>query len=179
LLNALDAGRLASTIKESRMAINVPGGAPTGGPRLEWDGKRTQVERIQLPFQVIETVNEPREKDLFSAQAAQQALATGWRNKLIWGDNKLVCASLLKDFEGKIDLIYIDPPFDTGDDFSFRVSIGDEPITKLPSIIEVKAYNDMWASVGSYLQMMYDRLVLFRELLTDRGSIFVCIAIGG
>src|SRR5689334_16675191 len=83
--------------------------------------------------------------------------ATGASNRLAQhahlGRQQARVCSLLKDFEGKIDLIYIDPPFDTGDDFSFRVSIGDEPITKLPSIIEVKAYNDMWASVGSYLQM--------------------------
>ncbi|MGH2363556.1 MAG: hypothetical protein ACRDHX_02760, partial [Chloroflexota bacterium] len=56
----------------------------TTGPHLEWEGKRTQVDRIELPFQRIETVNEPREKDLFSSAAAAQALSTGWRNKLIW-----------------------------------------------------------------------------------------------
>ncbi|HEY8692066.1 MAG TPA: hypothetical protein VIR57_04925, partial [Chloroflexota bacterium] len=64
------------------MAVEASSRTSNTGPRLKWDGKRTQVERIQLPFQIIETVNEPREKDLFSAHAAQQALASGW---LIWG----------------------------------------------------------------------------------------------
>ncbi|MGH2365143.1 MAG: hypothetical protein ACRDHX_10910, partial [Chloroflexota bacterium] len=127
------------------MALDVTRASATTGPHLEWEGKRTQVDRIELPFQRIETVNEPREKDLFSSAAAAQALSTGWRNKLIWGDNKLVCSSLLEEFEGKVDLIYIDPPFDTGDDFSFRGTVGDEPVTKAPSIIEVKAYRDYWA----------------------------------
>jgi len=129
---------------------------------------------VELPFQVIETVNEPREKDLFSAQAAQQALAKGWRNKLIWGDNKLVCASLLEEFEGKVDLIYIDPPFDTGDDFSFRVSIGDQEVEKQPSIFETKAYYDTWGrGAESYLQMLYERLVLISELLAPHGTVYV------
>lgn len=92
-----------------------------------------------------------------------------WRNKLIWGDNKYVLASLLEEgFAGRINLIYIDPPFDTGDDFSFRVKIGDEELVKQPSIIEQKAYNDTWGKgTASYLQMMYERLVLMRELLAS------------
>jgi adenine-specific DNA-methyltransferase len=145
---------------------------------LVWAGKRTQVDRVALPFQRVETVNAPRGADLFSL--GQQS--DGWRNRLIWGDNKLVMASLLKGDEaagieplaGKIDLIPIDPPFDTGADFSFRTQLGDEAVEKEPSVIEQFAYRDTWGrSPDSYLQMMYERLVLMRELLSPTGSIYV------
>jgi DNA modification methylase len=97
-----------------------------------------------------------------------------WRNMLIWGDNKVVMSSLLPRFAGKINLIYIDPPFATGQDFSFRVRVGDEEFVKEPSIIEEKAYRDTWGrGLDSYLQMMYERLVLMRELLAEDGSICV------
>ncbi len=90
---------------------------------LVWPGKRTEVERVRLPFQVIERVNDVR-----GSEGVQGGLLTsesqlpawwpdGWHNKLIWGDNKYVLSSLLDEFAGKIDLIYIDPPFDTGDGF--------------------------------------------------------------
>jgi adenine specific DNA methylase Mod len=84
--------------------------------RLEWDGKPTQVERISLPFQTVETINESRatrERDEGSLLGGGER-DTSWRNQLIWGDNKLVMSSLLKEYAGQIKLIYIDPPFDTG-----------------------------------------------------------------
>jgi len=159
------------------------------GTELVWEGKRTQVERIPLPFQVIETINQSRATreqtpllaglgllppPLFEGVASNEDV---WRNKLIWGDNKYILASLLEEgFAGKLNLIYIDPPFDTGDDFSFKVKIGDEELVKQPSIIEQKAYNDTWGKRGEihkYLQMMYERLVLMRELLAENGSIYV------
>ena len=95
--------------------------------RLEWDGKPERVERVHLPFQTVETINESRatrERDtgaLFGSDLPQAAD----RNQLIWGDNKLVLSSLLADFAGQADLIYIDPPFATGADFSHHVSVGD------------------------------------------------------
>ena len=155
------------------------------GTELVWEGKRTQVERVPLPFQVIETINQSRATreqtpllaglpapPLFEGVASDKDV---WRNKLIWGDNKYILASLLEEgFAGKLNLIYIDPPFDTGDDFSFRVKIGDEELVKQPSIIEQKAYNDTWGKgTDSYLQMMYERLVLMRDLLANNGSIYV------
>jgi len=146
---------------------------------LYWEGKRTDVERISLPFQVIETVNESRatrEKEKGTFFEGQQKTDTSWRNKLIWGDNKYVMSSLLDEFAGGIDLIYIDPPFATGADFSFRTQIGEGNImiTKEQSIIEEKAYRDTWGKgVDSYLQMMYERLILMRELLSEIGSIYV------
>lgn len=150
---------------------------------LIWSGKFTEkvklpdkraVDKITLPSQTIEIINEPREENseklsLFGSQKTE-----GWRNKLIWGDNKLVLSSLLKDYVGKINLIYIDPPFDVGADFSVKVKVGDEEVTKEPSILEQKAYNDTWGKgTDSYLQMMYDRLLLMRELLAEDGSIYV------
>src|SRR2546428_11080056 len=116
------------------------------------DGKKEAPVRIALPFQTIETVNE-------SAKERQRALelAVGrnseWRNRLIWGDKKYVLPSLLPDNAGKVKLVYIDPPFDTGQDFSFTATIPDHPLTsryegteftKQPSIIEQKAYRDTW-----------------------------------
>jgi 16S rRNA G966 N2-methylase RsmD len=89
---------------------------------LVWPGKKTEVERVKLPFQVIERVNEVRRSDGGQAPLLQSELPEwwpqGWRNKLIWGDNKYVLASLLDELAGKVDLIYIDPPFATGQDFS-------------------------------------------------------------
>ncbi|MEW5805171.1 MAG: site-specific DNA-methyltransferase [Patescibacteria group bacterium] len=150
---------------------------------LIWPGKRKEVERVGLPFQTIETINLPRgvrQEDLFGGKDDLSAVpgtarAGGWKNRLIWGDNLLVMGSLLNDFAGKINLIYIDPPFATGDDFSFTVNIGDQAeVTKEPSALEVKAYRDTWGKgMQSYLQMMYDRLVLMKELLADDGSIYV------
>jgi len=159
---------------------------------LVWPGKRKEVERVELPFQTIETINMPRgyrQGDIFSSAEQQKffkdkkkqeklktiTLESEWKNRLIWGDNLLIMSSLLKEFAGKINLIYIDPPFATGDDFSFTVNIGDQAeITKEPSALEVKAYRDTWGKgLQSYLQTMYDRLVLMKELLTDNGSIYV------
>lgn len=172
---------MAGMTESEKLRVNAT------GTELVWEGKRTQVERVPLPFQVIETINQSRATREQTPLLAGLGLlppplfesVTGnkdvWRNKLIWGDNKYVLASLLKEgFAGKINLIYIDPPFDTGDDFSFSVKIGDEELEKKPSIIEQKAYNDTWGKgTDSYLQMMYERLVLMRELLADNGSIYV------
>jgi adenine-specific DNA-methyltransferase len=148
---------------------------PTG---LYWQGKRTEVERIALPFQTIETINESRatrekEKDTL-LRGLKKKEDPVWYNRLIWGDNKYVMSSLLDEFAGKIDLIYIDPPFATGADFSIKIEVGDIEWTKEPSAIEDKAYRDTWGKgLDSYLQMMYDRLVLMRDLLSDKGSIYV------
>lgn len=141
--------------------------------KLVWPDKETEVNPPILPFQTVETVNEPRisEKPLdFSSNNNDR----DWKNKLIWGDNKYILSSLKQEYEGKIDLIYIDPPFATGADFSIPIEVGDETVTKEPSIIEELAYRDTWGEgLKSYLQMIYDRLVLMRELLANTGSIFV------
>ena len=100
--------------------------------RLVWEGKPTQVERLNLPFQTVETINESRatrQRDRGSLFEANGASPED-RNFLIWGDNRLVMSSLLRDYAGQVKLIYIDPPFDTGADFSYRVPVGDGSVER-------------------------------------------------
>jgi adenine-specific DNA-methyltransferase len=153
---------------------------------LVWDGKydeygnRRSVDLAgwAMPPQKIETIDEPASRThaqggLFDPSKAH---TDDFRNMLIWGDNKLVMASLLKDFKGKIDLIYIDPPFDVGADFTMDVPIGDEKgtLAKDQSTLEMVAYRDMWGKgTDSYLHMMFERLSLMKELLSEKGSIYV------
>lgn len=152
------------------------------------DGTLRETPRVQLPFQVIETVNESRATRKAQGSGTQAGLfdvyegkegdtfEEGWRNKLIWGDNLLVMGSLLEKFAGKVDLIYIDPPFATGADFTFEALVGETgpKFKKEHSLIEEKAYRDTWArGRDSYLEMMTPRLHLIRELLRDSGSLFL------
>ena len=98
----------------------------------------------------------------------------GWRNRLIWGDNKQVLSSLLDEFAGKIDLIYIDPPFATGADFSYRTQVGDVDVTKLPSMMEVVAYRDMWRDgLSSYIEWFAPFIHLLSNLLSPKGSFYL------
>jgi DNA modification methylase len=149
------------------------------GVELVWPGKRKEVDRIVLPFQCIEVVNESRatreaDKGMPLVKGMASNDGDGWRNKLIWGDNKYALGSLLEQYAGKIDLIYIDPPFGTGQDFSVTVEVGGSEFTKAPSLIEEKAYRDTWGrGIDSYLSMMYERLRLLRQLLSEKGSLFV------
>ena len=152
------------------------------------DGTPKEVPRVNLPFQVIETVNESRatreakkggvQGSLFDIYEGDEGdtFEEGWKNKLIWGDNLLVMGSLLEKFAGKIDLIYIDPPFATGSDFSFDAFVGEDgqKLTKSASSIEEKAYRDTWgAGVDSYALMIAERLKLIRDLLSFNGSLFL------
>ncbi len=154
---------------------------------LVWNGKTNEVCNIVLPFQVIEQVDEPRAEKpedtspqlgLFDSRGRQKA---GWTNKLIWGDNKLILSSLkngpLRDEierNGGIKLIYIDPPFDVGADFSMDIEIGDETLHKEPGILEEIAYRDTWGKgADSFIAMIYERLVLMRDLMAEDGSIYV------
>lgn len=156
---------------------------------LIWEGKydaagrRVAPLRLALPFQTIETVNE-------SAQDRQRSLQYGpgfgeeeWRNRLIWGDKKYVLPSLLAEFAGKVNPIYIDLPFDTGANFSFTATVPDYceapgdnsfTFTKEPSIIEHKAYRDTWGrGLDSYLQWFYETVLLLHELLHENGSLYI------
>ncbi len=147
------------------------------------DGKKTAPVRIALPFQTIETVNESAQDRLRTLDLFAQGKPTEWRNRLIWGDKKYVLPSLLPEFAGKVNLIYIDPPFDTGADFSFNATIPDNPETpedetttfiKQPSILEVKAYRDTWGrDPDTYLQWFWETVVFLRELLDEDGSLYV------
>jgi len=155
---------------------------------LVWEGKydeygnrrEVDVAGLAMPMQRIETIDQPRSEaaavgqlDLFEKKCQR---LDDFRNRLIWGDNKLVMASLLKEFKGKIDLIYIDPPFDVGADFSMKVPVGDEDemVEKDQSTLEMVAYRDTWGrGTDSYVHMMSERLVIMRELLADTGALCV------
>ena len=153
---------------------------------LAWNGKTQEVCNLVLPFQTIEHIDEPRgeritkekQYDLFDTSGRQ---IKGWTNKLIWGDNKLILSSLKNgpmrreiEQQGGLKLIYIDPPFDVGADFSMNVEIGDESFTKKPSVIEEVAYRDTWGKgADSFIAMIYERLKLMHGLLADDGSIYV------
>jgi DNA modification methylase len=151
-------------------------------PELLWEGKydekgrRLAPPRVSLPFQTVETVNE-------SAQERQRSLdffagerPADWRNRLVWGDKKYILPSLLDEFAGQVDLIYIDPPFATGADFSFSAAVpeSDETIDKQPSVIEQKAYRDTWGKgLDSYVQWLADAASYLGALLSPTGSIYV------
>ncbi len=154
---------------------------------LVWNGKTDEVCNIVLPFQSIELVDEPRAEnpddtspwlELFDDRGRQ---LKGWTNKLIWGDNKLILSSLKNgplreeiEAQGGLKLIYIDPPFDVGADFSMDIEIGDDTFTKKPNILEEIAYRDTWGKgTDSFISMIYERLVLMRDLLAEDGSIYV------
>lgn len=155
---------------------------------LVWNGKSNEVTNVVLPFQTIEQIDEPREGGefgnsgtLFDTSGRQ---IHGWTNKLIWGDNKLILSSLKNgpmrkeiEAQGGLKLIYIDPPFDVGADFSMDIQIGDdegESFTKKPSVIEEIAYRDTWGKgADSFIAMIYERLSLMHDLLAENGSIYV------
>ena len=156
---------------------------------LVWNAKTGEVCNIVLPFQTIEHVDEPRaekpdetalQSDLFATDARGRQLK-GWTNKLIWGDNKLILSSLkngpLRDeieAQGGLKLIYIDPPFDVGADFSMDIEIGDDTFTKKPNIVEEIAYRDTWGKgADSFIAMIYERLTIMRDLLAQDGCIYV------
>lgn len=153
---------------------------------LVWNGKTREVSTVVLPFQSLEHVDEPRretnewqaELDLYDIRGRQ---LKGWTNKLIWGDNKLILSSLKSgalrqqiEEAGGLKLIYIDPPFDVGADFSMDLEIGGETFHKEPNILEQIAYRDTWGrGADSFISMLYERLILMRDVLHDDGNIYV------
>jgi DNA modification methylase len=149
-------------------------------PELVWEGKydkegrRGASLRVSLPFQTVETVNESaqdrqRSLDLFGSGGNSE-----WRNRLIWGDKKYVLPALLDEFAGKVDLIYIDPPFATGQDFSLPIQVDGSSFVKEPSMIEMKAYRDTWgAGFDGYAEWIYGMATHLRELLSETGAAYV------
>jgi adenine specific DNA methylase Mod len=152
---------------------------------LNWNGKSDEITNVELPFQIIEQVDEPRTENVSMLQGsfdfASGSQMTGWTNKLIWGDNKYIISSLKNgpmreeiEKQGGIKLVYIDPPFDVGANFSMNVDIGDNSYEKKPNVLEQMAYRDTWGlGQDSFLSMLYERLLLIKDLLSDDGSIFV------
>lgn len=129
-----------------------------GYPMLNWKGKR--------PF---------RSTQFFPAQLKEvygQEDDNGWINKIFWGDNLQVMSHLLKEFRGKVDLIYIDPPFDSKADYKKTIRLKSKTISSDSSNFEEKQYTDIWSN-DSYLQFMYERILLLKELLSDSGTIYV------
>ncbi len=154
---------------------------------LLWNGKTSEVCNIVLPFQVIEQVDEPRaekpedtasQMSLFDDRGRQ---LKGWTNKLIWGDNKLILSSLKNgplreeiEAQGGLKLIYIDPPFDVGADFSMDIEIGGDTFTKKPNILEEIAYRDTWGKgADSFIAMIYERIMLMKDLLAEDGHMLI------
>ncbi len=128
-----------------------------GYPMLNWRGKRPFTGTQYFPAQL---------KEIHGQEV------DGWRNKIFWGDNLQVMSHLLKEFRGKVDLIYIDPPFDSKADYKRKVSMRGREGTTEHSSFEDKQYSDIWTN-DEYLQFMYERLTLMRELLAPTGSIFL------
>ncbi len=128
-----------------------------GYPMLNWRGKRPFTSTQYYPAQLKEVHGEE---------------VDGWRNKIFWGDNLQVMSHLLKEFRGKVDLIYIDPPFDSKADYKRTVEMKGHKADSQRSSFEEKQYSDIWTN-DEYLQFMYERIVMCRELLAPTGSIYV------
>lgn len=128
-----------------------------GYPMLNWRGKRPFTSTQYYPAQLKEIHGEE---------------VDGWRNKIFWGDSLQVMSHLLKEFRGQVDLIYIDPPFDSKADYKKRIKLKGGLAEGDQSSFEEKQYGDIWNN-DEYLQFLYERLVMLRELLTETGSIYV------
>ena len=151
---------------------------------LFWKGRNEEIINVSLPFHSIEHIDEPRkesgvyQRDLIDLKGRQ---LKGWTNKLIWGDNKLVLSSLVNgpimdeiEREGGLKLVYIDPPFAVGADFSFNIEINGEIAEKKQSVIEEIAYRDTWGrGLNSFLAMLHSRLKIIESLMTDNSAIYI------
>lgn len=129
-----------------------------GFPELRWTGKRPYRSTQYYPAQLRESYGNTQ---------------NGWLNKIYWGDNLQVMSHMLKEYRGKIDLIYIDPPFDSKADYKKKIDVkGIGKTESDSSSFEEKQYGDIWTN-DEYLQFMYERLVMLRELLSDTGCIYL------
>ncbi len=128
-----------------------------GYPELHWTGKRPYKSTVYYPAQLKEVYGQ--EKD-------------GWINKIFWGDNLQVMSHLLKDYRGKVDLIYIDPPFDSKADYKKKIKLKGQTVENDQSTFEEKQYGDIWTN-DEYLQFMFERLILCKELLSNKGCIYL------
>lgn len=148
---------IADTRAEYKVSVEYTFDPIKGYPMLQWRGKRPFTATQFYPAQLKEIHGEE---------------VDGWRNKIYWGDNLQVVSHLLKEFRGKIDLIYIDPPFDSGADYRRKISVRGKSAESDYVSFEEKQYGDIWTN-DEYLQFMYERFVLLRELLAETGSIYV------
>lgn len=147
-----------SDIIQEQMSFEFETRTPIKGyPELHWTGKRPYKSTVYYPAQLKESYGQANDD---------------WMNKIFWGDNLQVMSHLLKDYRGKIDLIYIDPPFDSKADYKKKIKLKGQSAESDHSAFEEKQYGDIWTN-DEYLQFMYERLILCRELLSDTGSIYV------
>jgi len=152
---------------------------------LLWNGKSNEITNVNLPFQIIEQVDEPRKEiepslqgNLFDERGRK---LRGWTNKLIWGNNSLVLPSLINgsqreeiEKQGGLKFVYIDPPFDVGDDFTFEIEIGKQSILKKRNALEQLAFSDTWGKQeDSFLSMIYERLKLIYDLMSNEATIMI------
>lgn len=128
-----------------------------GFPELRWTGKRPYRSTQYYPAQLRERYGEENEN---------------WINKIFWGDNLQVMSHMLKEYRGKVDMVYIDPPFDSKAQYKKTIKVRGQDVSNDMLSFEEKQYNDIWTN-DTYLQFMYERLILIRELLKDTGSIWV------
>ena len=126
-----------------------------GYPMLNWRGKRPFTSTQYYPAQLKEVHGDEID---------------GWRNKIFWGDNLQVMSHLLKEFRGKVDLIYIDPPFDSKIEYKRKIHLQGVTSATGYSAFEEKQYSDVWVN-DEYLQFMFERLILMRDLLSKTGVI--------
>jgi DNA modification methylase len=128
-----------------------------GYPILNWKGKRPFTSTQYYPAQLKEIHGES---------------LNDWRDKIYWGDNLQVMSHLLKEYRQKVNLIYIDPPFDSGAVYKKRITLRGLLIDGDTSSFEEKQYADLWSN-DEYLQFMYERIILLRELLADDGTLYL------
>ena len=151
---------------QENLTLPIPDGAKVekyefepikGYPMLNWRGKRPFTSTQYYPAQLKEVHGEE---------------VDGWRNKIYWGDNLQVMSHLLKEFRGKVDLIYIDPPFDSKADYKKSIELQGQSAENGSTPFEEKQYSDLWNN-DEYLQFMFERMILCRELLSESGAIYV------
>lgn len=133
-----------------------------GFPELRWTGKRPYTSTQYYPAQLRESYGEP----------TPDADSKDWMNKIYWGDNLQVMSHLLREYRGQVDLIYIDPPFDSKADYKKKISLRGKTALSDATSFEEKQYGDIWTN-DEYLQFMYERLTLCRELLSTSGTLYV------
>lgn len=140
------------------MTFELPRPQPIRGfPELHWAGKRPFTSTHYFPAQKKESYGDP---------------LNGWMNRIYWGDNLQVMSHLLKEFRGKVDLIYIDPPFDSKAEYKKSITLKGKTANSDCSTFEEKQYGDIWTS-DEYLQFIYERLIIIRELLSENGILYL------
>ena len=144
--------------KVEDMTFSLPQPEPIKGfPELRWTGKRPFTSTQYYPAQLKERYGDP---------------VDGWMNRIYWGDNLQVMSHLLKEFRGKVDLVYIDPPFDSKADYKKTITLHGKTASSDGTSFEEKQYTDIWSN-DEYLQFIYERIVLAKELLSEKGSFYL------